>query len=1731
MDRLKQFQKHLGAESDNESEHKIVTKQVSKYRELSIGGVTVRVGDPQRYELVPMINDPFLTETQEILRHFRWIMQKDALGQDMFLLGPPGPLKRNIIQKYAQLANREIEYVALSKDMTDGDLKQRREIRSGTAFYTDQASVRAAIHGRILVLDGIEKAERNVLPIINNLLENREMALDDGRFLVHPKRFDSLAGNESSEEMRKWKLVRTSEKFVVVALGLPVPVEYIKTMKYEGHPLDPPLRSRFQARNINIPSYLSQVMRLSKIAPNVPSKILERLISVGTVLRSETTTANSSVSIPEFPSSLDFVARILNAIPACSPRALLDCIYPYILIEDVLEKEEKSLIETAYQRFDFGNFSPNSWLDSGFRVTDIQNDNMGKSNVRFTPVLKTTVANSHLVHVNSGILDSAEPEFFVKTEYHSSLLASVVLAHSVSDICIVGEKGVGKSALLRAAVRMLGYRTEYIPLYKDMSARDLLQRRSTNLQGDTIWESSALIKAAIEGSVAVLDQIEVAAEGVLSSIQSLIAEREVSLPDGTLLINPTRYEKLCKVITADEMWSRKILKVHESFRIIALARPKSQPTSRGTWLTPEILNLFMFVPMRTLSYDEEYNVIQSICPAIEEKLLNSLLGFANKLRLQKDESLRSLAAAMSTRQLIRCVRRLSLFPEDSLYDIILKAQLSQFLPSLTKESLERILFQSKIFKQSAASNSQEFKAEILLERGIEVLRIGNVCHPVSIDSNKLLIPDIVFYDNPKQTLILKEMLKDFILGEHILLIGNQGVGKNKLVDKLLQLLKLPREYIQLHRDTTIHSLTSTPTIVDGVLVYEDSPLVRAAKEGYILVVDEADKAPTHVTSVLKSLVEDGEMVLSDGRRLLYRNPVLQSENIIEVHKNFRMFVLANRPGFPFLGNDFYGEIGDIFATHCVGNPDKISELYMLKKYAPSVDEDILIKLIDSFNDLRHLVDEGLINYPYSTRELVSVVKHLENYRKEGLSRALGNVFDFDSYDNEVKELIITTLAKNGVHVGIQSDFTVELGAVVQLPNSELIETWIPATQKTLETCKVENLRFQLLGGWVLNFRDNFFGSDDSKTSNILQRINVRSSVFTEQIYAFKIPCNGDVLDACRPMGESNLFYALATNPITLYCIDGDHRKMQTLDLYEFFPLQKILGIHVVDTEGSTTLILQHLDQSTKMLQDSFLICDGVSWLLKALVVERTGIFSSNIEISEISSTRFDRFDYPISSQALNLATPFYSFGSFVKGLPETTTNRHESTASINHWPRKPRQGEDLVGNRFVNISNGYLYLTKSKQIATIIPWDNGKQEGVLEIVDPAANTVRSIRIPLLIPAYASSKPDQSWVTSIKSRRIISMVELTNGNLLTIDLTGMARVWQISSTEIASEMHEWRRLVGSLEISDLKIRYLGDFENNVYVDVEKSDELDGEENGNGFGKGEGQGEGGTGVGASGSGGQGEGGDASGLGVGSGGEPAADGRQSGTVDLSSFALRTANDIPKSVSDAQKVLHEMALKKRLEQLLMSEKDMKNISREIRELRAIIETTETKDKERVWLRNQSTGDVDDSKLIEGVTGERAIYKRRGEDTSVFQQKPKKLFLSFDLSASMMRFNGLDARLDRSLECALLIMESFKSFEHKFQYRISGHSGDGPNAEFVLERKYPKNEKDMFGILNKMSNHAKFCISGDTTIAAVETAIKEIAKEEADDYFVLILSDANITQYNIRPEELEKGESHLSAK
>ncbi|CAE8617986.1 unnamed protein product, partial [Polarella glacialis] len=113
---------------------------------------------------------------------------------------------------------------------------------------------------------------------------------------------------------------------------------------------------------------------------------------------------------------------------------------------------------------------------------------------------------------------------------------------------------------------------------------------------------------------------------------------------------------------------------------------------------------------------------------------------------------------------------------------------------------------------------------------------------VGVDADPRRIPHTKFFDIPRHLLRLREIMQDLNLGEkHILLIGNQGTGKNKLVDHLLELLQWEREYIQLHRDTTVSALTVQATLVGGKVVWEDSPLVQAVRFGRTLVIDEADK--------------------------------------------------------------------------------------------------------------------------------------------------------------------------------------------------------------------------------------------------------------------------------------------------------------------------------------------------------------------------------------------------------------------------------------------------------------------------------------------------------------------------------------------------------------------------------------------------------------------------------------------------------------------------------------------------------------------------------------------------------------------------------------------------------------------------------------------------------------------------------------------------------------------------
>ncbi|KAI8820228.1 AAA domain-containing protein [Fimicolochytrium jonesii] len=1352
---------------------------------VCIGDVCINITPARQPQYVP-IEALLSMDRQDNLEHLQWMMRKDLLGQDMFLIGPPGPLKRHLALTYLHLTDREHEYVALHRDTSaESDLKQRREIvrESGaiglTAQWVDGVAVKAAIEGRVLVIEGIEKAERNVLPVLNNLLENREMSLEDGRHIVHPSRYDALLKDHSKEELDSWRLVRASEHFRVIALGVPVP-------PYPGNPLDPPFRSRFQVRYVESPYDGSEGRSHVVGAAEPPADLAaigELLAKLRDVIRSikytheiqDQVTISSgdgldSRLLPHFPqTAVGGISDLLTVFPdeAKAGAFILPRFWPAAWIGNALNNEQTQSFQSLAKQLGLNlelQLTKNAQQLSEYELSDVSSGSARFLSSNGSVIVPIEMGATQPVPLSSNSIGSYGGTF-VHTPRYRDVISRIAQAHALgADMCLVGPKGSGKTTAIMRFAALFGFETETLHMYRDMTARDVLQRRGTRSDGSTFWENSGLVRAALEGKIAVLDGLHWVRAGTIAALQRLVQDREAFLPDGTILTSAENFGFLKERMgqSTEQLNAAGVFSIHPAFRIIATSsvvlHHKAQKQDLA-WLTEEIGAMFQFIEVGSMTLAEEAALLQTLtgCP---QGPLKQLLNFAAKFRQLAEgggsghETVLAKSASLSTRQLLRICRRVAKHPDESLYTAIHRTCLSPFLPQLARQALEDVLIECGIspVKQPTIHS---------ITTSLSTVSFGDVHVPrytVRADDAeaRALIPQTTaggpgFFDNEVHTRIMREIAIDFSLGEHLLLIGNQGVGKNRLTDRFLELIGRPREYVQLHRDTTVQSLTVQPFVEDGVIIYKDSPLVRAARKGRVLIVDEADKAPVYITSILKSLAETGEMPLADGRRIrpapLDPTSIDPTRDII-LHPEFQIIVLANRPGYPFLGNDFFGAIGEVFSCHAVENPDAASELQLLRQFAPHVDLETLSQLVGAFGELRRAFDDGLVAYPYSLRELMNLLKHMQRFPDEPLDQVLRNVFDFDVHRKEFFEVLVAALEKHGLNV---------------------------------------------------------------------RAVGMR---------------------ALKRDGEG-----------------GAEKKLE------------------------------------------------IKW--------------------EKGKS---------------------------KAPPEASGPKHGKEDDQPH----------VGGNQWAGGSGG-------SDTAGI-----GGRAGPYRLHKKGQPIVRL--------------PD-----------------------------------------------------------DVK----------------------------------------------------------------------------------------NDVPEHVKEAARKMGREALMKRLEEIKMSTHEAtvyrdiyNNVRTEIRQLRVILEGVQAREKERTWLQNQTDGELDEAKIVEGLTGETAIYKRRGEETpehGAIQKKPKRLKFVFDVSASMYSYNEHDGRLNRSLETALMIMESLQSLGDKYVYDIVGHSGDSECIVFVPPGQPPADEMERLRVLQSMSAHSQYCFSGDTTLKATERAVKDIVKDDADDYFTLVMSDANLRRYGIQPAALAK--------
>lgn len=1020
----------------------------------SLATIAIQVRD--REKMVIPSNLP-----QRYVRALRWMTQKLVLRQDMFLLCDPGPTGRRLARMACALWQREYETCSLTSEATEADLAQRRELRDGRLAWTNASPVKAALDGKILILEGLERAEPTLLPIINNLLENRQMSLDDGSTLVSKS---------------------TTENFLVIAVGPPTP-------KHQGRVLDPPLRSRFCGYVVP-PADIDELVEDARSASaKATSKIQDdRNVFVARAVfnlrhaweptrisdeslpkwrRDEVMRERDSRAPPWPPErTVEAVASILALFPAMSATDAFYRFYPRQLLSRLTEEHMKQLDEEIgemnkahdddHHDDGFKPFPPEkkhndtvfeealtemmtennngesddddcstegSWSDDldadgipieknqplrhlisepsrNYTLASVEHES-GMTRLRFETSdgeMATPTVLTPSLHTPTFTWDDG---FELSSGQRSAVAAILQDCCAGLDSCLIGERGSGKSVAVRAVAACLGYDGEMrlprtVFCHREMSAGELFALRVTNeTTGDTGWRDGPVAAAARLGELCILDGIHRLAPGVLASLSSLVTDREFLDKDGVHV------------------------SAHRSFRMILTAESSSFDAE-------ELLGLFTFHVLLPLTLSEQEHVLRRA----KQHEMNAIIAYAQDLKraARTDSALEPLILSFRYFvQIAHDMQRGACGVEDVLCRRF--AGYVDFLPTpkrlawrgLLRDCVERFSGGRK----KVITPPRDLISPVIVENVSKrnTLQIGDVeAQMVSSSSKRNASKDKHFVETGTQLWALRDMLLDWKASRHLLLIGNQGVGKNRIAEHFLCLLGYEgerREYVQLHRDTSVHSLLCWPTATRGRVAYGETPLIRAMTLGHALIVDEGDKAPVDVVCILKALADEKVCLeLPDGRRI---------PDQLKVHRDFRFVVLANRPGYPFTGNDLYRECGEVFACVPIASMDEDSHVEALRAsvLAPSTLLPTVVRVAKLFRDLSNMYEKSILTYPYSTREAINLLRHLKQYPEDPLARVFDNVISFDRHDPALYATLLDVIVGATTDQGRDENTTAE----------------------------------------------------------------------------------------------------------------------------------------------------------------------------------------------------------------------------------------------------------------------------------------------------------------------------------------------------------------------------------------------------------------------------------------------------------------------------------------------------------------------------------------------------------------------------------------------------------------------------------------------------------------------------------------------------------------------------------
>jgi len=204
-------------------------------------------------------------------------------------------------------------------------------------------------------------------------------------------------------------------------------------------------------------------------------------------------------------------------------------------------------------------------------------------------------------------------------------------------------------------------------------------------------------------------------------------------------------------------------------------------------------------------------------------------------------------------------------------------------------------------------------------------------------------------------------------GESLMLIGDSGVGKSKLIQFLAQETNTPLVAPCGHGEVTAESLLGCMTAVNGSTVWQDGVLPTAMQKGYWFLLEEINAIDPGVAKILNELLDNRSITIT----------VAGKPRTVKASEGFRLICATNPPDNPiYKGIESMSfELMDRFdAVVWLDYLSSSKEAEVIAERSGYDDMTKIRKMVEFANSVRAGMRKGEVFGTVTTRGLISWAK-------------------------------------------------------------------------------------------------------------------------------------------------------------------------------------------------------------------------------------------------------------------------------------------------------------------------------------------------------------------------------------------------------------------------------------------------------------------------------------------------------------------------------------------------------------------------------------------------------------------------------------------------------------------------------------------------------------------------------------------------------------------------------------